>query len=239
SRFAGLRERAMELHRETPYAVIGGISGVVYETCWYMRGLEQWYCDLLTDPAFCEGLLDRVLKYWLDWFEPFLAEAGDLLDAVMIGDDLCGQNGPLFNPGIYRRLVQPRHRRLADFIKNRTRAKIWYHTCGSCAGLLPDLIGNGIEALNPVQTTARNMDPFELKRRFGRDLVFWGGGCDAQRVLASGTPAEVEAEVARAMEAFKPGGGYVFAGIHNIQGEVPPENIIALFDAAHGYGNYA
>lgn len=239
SRFAGLRERAVELHRWTPFAVIGGISGVVYETCWYLRGLEQWYCDLLTDPAFCEALLDRVLDYWLDWFNPYLAEVGDLLDVVMVGDDLCGQNGPLFNPEIYRRLVRPRHRRLMDFIKSRTGAKIWYHTCGSCVDLIPDLIGNGVAALNPVQTTARNMDPLDLKSRFSRDIAFWGGGCDAQRILPTGTPGDVSAAVAAAMAAFKPGGGYVFAGIHNIQGEVPPENIVALFDAAYKHGFYS
>jgi uroporphyrinogen decarboxylase len=239
SRFEGLRARALDLQRNTPYAVIGGISGVVYETCWYLRGLEQWFCDLLTDPPFCEALLDKILGYWLDWFGPYLAEIGDILDVVMVGDDLCGQTGPLFNPQTYRRLVQPRHRRLLDFIHSKTRAKVWYHTCGSCQALIPDLIKNGVEILNPVQTSAPGMDPFELKSRFGRELVFWGGGCDAQRVLPSGSPAEVSAEVRLALRAFMPGGGYVFNGIHNIQGEVPPENIVALFDTAYDGGFYA
>ena len=113
SRFAGLRERALRLRRDTPYAVVSGISGVIYETCWYLRGLEQWFCDLLTDPEFCEAMLDQTLKFWLDRFRLFLDEAGDIVDVIMIGDDLAGQDGPLFNPEIYRRLVKPRHRRPA------------------------------------------------------------------------------------------------------------------------------
>jgi len=219
--------------------VVSGISGVVYETCWYLRGLEQWFCDLLTNPEFCEAMLDQTLKYWLDWFRLFLDEAGDLVDVIMIGDDLAGQDGPLFAPAVYRLLVKPRQRRLVEFIRSRTRAKIWYHTCGSCAAFVPDLIDNGIHILNPVQVSARNMDPLVLKRLFGRDLAFWGGGCDTQRVLPRGTPPEVAADVRRNLEAFKPGGGYVFSSVHNIQGEVPPENIVSLFDTAFESGFYA
>jgi uroporphyrinogen decarboxylase len=239
SRFAGLRERALGLRRDTPYAVVSGISGVIYETCWYLRGLEQWFCDLLTAPELCEAMLDQTLKFWLDWFRLFLEEVGDVVDVIMIGDDLAGQDGPLFDPGIYRRLVKPRQRRLVEYIGSHTKAKIWYHTCGSCAAFIPDLLENGIHILNPVQLSARDMDPFDLKRRFGRDLAFWGGGCDSQHVLPRGTPAEVAENVRRNLEAFKPGGGFVFNSIHNIQGDVPPENIIALFDTAYEYGFYS
>jgi uroporphyrinogen decarboxylase len=239
SRFAGLRERALRLRKETPYAVVSGISGVVYEICWYLRGLEQWFCDLVTDPGFCEAMLDQTLKYWLDWFRLFLDEAGDVVDVIMIGDDLAGQDGPLFNPAIYRRLVKPRHKRLVEYIRSRTKAKVWYHTCGSCAAYIPDLLDNGIHILNPVQISARHMDPFELKRRFGRDLVFWGGGCDSQSVLPRGTPSEVAENVRLNLEAFLTDGGYVFNSVHNIQGEVPPENIVAMFDTASEYGFYS
>ena len=239
SRFAKLREQALEIRRNTPYAVVSGISGVIYETCWYLRGLEQWFSDLLMELEFCEAMLDQTLKFWMDWFRLFLDEAGDVVDVIMIGDDLAGQAGPLFNPEIYRRLVKPRHKRLVQYIHSRTQAKIWYHTCGSCAAFIPDLIDNGIEILNPVQTSASHMDPVDLKRRFGRDLAFWGGGCDSQHVLPCGTPSEVEENVRRNLEVFMPRGGYVFNGIHNIQGEVPPENIVAMFDAAYKYGSYA
>jgi uroporphyrinogen decarboxylase len=237
-RFAGLRDRALRIRNDTPYAVVSGISGVIYEFGWYLRGLERWFCELLTDPEFCEAVLDQMLKYWLDWFRLFLDEVGDIVDVIMIGDDLAGQDGPLFHPEIYRRLVKPRHKRLVRYIRSRTRAKIWYHTCGSCLAHIPDLIDNGIHILNPVQLGARQMDPAELKRRFGRDLVFWGGGCDAQHVLPRGAPGDIVDNVRRNLAAFMPGGGYVFTGIHNIQGDVPPENIVALFDTAYEHGFY-
>jgi len=237
-RFAGLRGRALEIRNQTPYAVVSGIAGVIYEFGWYLRGLEQWFCDLITNPDFCEVVLDRMLAYWLNWFRLFLDEVGDVVDVIMIGDDLAGQDGPLFNPEIYRRLVKPRHRRLVRYIRSRTNAKIWYHTCGSCAPLIPDLIENGIDILNPVQISAKRMDPVELKRRFGRDLVFWGGGCDSQRVLPRGTPADVVSNVRANLAAFMPGGGYVFNGVHNIQADVPPENIVAMYDTAYEYGVY-
>ncbi len=238
SRFAGLRERALKLKRETPYAVVSGISGVVYEICWYLRGLEQWFCDLLGNTDFCEAMLDQTLKFWMDWFRLFLDEAGDVVDVIMIGDDLAGQNGPLFNPAIYRRLVKSRHKRLVQYIRSRTSATIWYHTCGACADFIPDLIDNGVQILNPIQVSARNMEPSELKRRFGSQLVFWGGGVDTQHILPRGTPREVRENVMRNMEALMPGGGYVFNNVHNIQGEVPPENVLALFDTAYERGFY-
>ena len=125
------------MRNETPYAVVSGISGVVYEICWYLRGLERWFMDLLTEPEFCEALLDQTLKFWLDWFRVFLDEVGDLVDVIMIGDDLAGQTGPLFRPEIYRTLVKPRQKQLVQYIRSRTQAKIWYHTCGSCIRVHP------------------------------------------------------------------------------------------------------
>lgn len=239
TRFTGLRERALLLKKETPYAVVSGISGVIYENCWYLRGLEQWFCDLLTDQVFCEALLDQMLKYWMDWFRVFLDEVGDLVDVIMIGDDLASQSGPLFNPDIYRLIVKPRHKKLVQYIRSRTNAKVWYHTCGSCIAYIPELIDNGIHILNPVQTSARGMDPSMLKKKFGDDLVFWGGGCDSQHILPRGTPLEVAENVKENLKAFKPKGGYVFNNIHNIQGDVPPENIVAMYDTAYKYGFYS
>jgi len=237
-RFAGLRERARRLRRETPYAVVGGISGVIYETCWYLRGLEAWYGDLVTQPEFCEALLDRVLAYWLDWFRAFLDEVGDLVDVIMLGDDLAGQDGPLFRPALYRQLVKPRQKRLMQYIRSRTAAKLWYHTCGNCIEYIPDLAECGIEILNPVQISATGMDPAALKMRFGRQMAFWGGGIDAQHVLPVATPEVVRREVQRHLRIFKPGGGYVFNNVHNIQAGVPPENIVAMYDAAWEFGLY-
>lgn len=238
SRFGGLRDRAMHLKENTPYAVVSGISGVVYETCWYLRGLENWFMDLASQPDFCEALLDRTLKFWMDWFRLFLDEVGDVVDVIMIGDDLAGQSGPLFRPQTYRTLVKPRQKQLVQYIRSRTEARIWYHTCGACTEYIPDLIDNGIDILNPVQISAAGMVPADLKSRFGDTLTFWGGAIDAQHVLPSASPDEVRNDVRRNLEAFKPRGGYIFNNVHNIQAGVPPENILALYDAAYEFGFY-
>jgi uroporphyrinogen decarboxylase len=236
SRFAGLRECALRLRKETPYAVVSGISGVVYEICWYMRGLENLMMDLVQQPEVVEAIIDRTLRFWLDWFDLFLKEVGDLVDVVMIGDDLAGQNGPLFSPKIYRSIVKPRQKKLVQFIRSRTQARIWYHSCGSVLEYIPDLVDNGVDILNPVQVSARGMDPARLKREFGDKVIFWGGGVDSQKVLPFGSPQEVRENVRRNLEAFKPGGGYVFNNVHNIQADVPADNVLAMYDAAYEFG---
>ncbi|MEI6568309.1 MAG: uroporphyrinogen decarboxylase family protein [Verrucomicrobiota bacterium] len=192
----------------------------------------------MDNTEFCEAMLDQTLKFWMDWFRLFLDEVGDLVDVIMIGDDLAGQNGPLFSPDVYRRIVKPRHKRLVQYIRSRTKAKIWYHTCGACTDLIPEIIDNGADILNPVQVSAKNMDPAALKQRFGENLVFWGGGVNAQQILPRGTPQEVAENVRQNLKAFMPGGGYVFNNVHNIQGEVPAENILALYDTAYENGFY-
>ena len=238
TRFEGLREEALRIRRDTPCAVISGISGVVYEICWYMRGLENLFADMIERPQVLEAIIDRTLQFWLDWFRLFLDEAGDIVDVIMIGDDLAGQKGPLFSPAIYRSVVKPRQKRLVQYIRSRTKAKIWYHSCGSVLQYIPELIDNGVDALNPVQLSARGMDPGELKKAFGEEICFWGGGIDSQHVLPHASPDEVREQVRRNLGIFKPGGGYVFANVHNIQADVPPGNVIAMFDAAHECGQY-
>ncbi|MBN1123874.1 MAG: hypothetical protein JXA82_02625 [Sedimentisphaerales bacterium] len=238
SRFAGIRQQAIQMHNETSYAICTGIGGVIYEYCWYLRGLERWFMDMLENPSFCEALLDRMLAYWTDFYSGFLKEVGDLVDVVMIGDDLAGQAGPLFNPDFYRRIVKPRQKALVQHLRSLTQAKIWYHTCGACHSLIPDLLDNGIDILNPVQISCSDMNPADLKAQYGDRITFWGGGIDAQHVLPFASPDEVRKDVQRNIEAFKPGGGYVFNNVHNIQAGVPAENIIALFDAAYEFGFY-
>ncbi|MCX6144179.1 MAG: hypothetical protein NTZ35_13270 [Ignavibacteriales bacterium] len=238
TRFTGIRESALALRQETSYALSSGICGVTYEMCWYMRGMEQWFIDMKENPALCEALIDRTSQYWVDWMTLFLNEVGDLLDVVMIGDDLTGQYGPLFSPDEYRALVRPRQQRIIDVIKKRSKAKIWYHTCGDCSFFIPDLIDMGIDILNPVQINTAGMDPARLKAEYGKDLVFWGGGIDSQKVLPFASPLQIREEVKKNIGIFKPGGGYVFNSVHNIQPEVPAENIIALFDAAYEFGPY-
>jgi uroporphyrinogen decarboxylase len=238
TRFTGIREKARQLRRESPYAISTGIGGVVYEICWYMRGLERWFMDMIENPAFCEALLDKTLAFWMDYYRGFLAEIGDLIDVVMIGDDIGGQSGPLFSPEFYRKIVKPRQKKLVNHIKSLSPAKVWYHTCGSVIDYIPDLLDNGIDILNPIQISARNMDPRELKAKFGDRLTFWGGGIDTQHILPFDKPSDIREHVRRNLEILKPGGGYVFNNVHNIQADVPAENIIALFDAAYEFGFY-
>ena len=238
TRFTGVREKARQLRKESPYAISTGIGGVVYEICWYMRGLERWFMDMIENPAFCEALLDKTLGFWMDYYRGFLAEIGDLIDVVMIGDDIGGQSGPLFSPEFYRKIVKPRQKKLVNHIKSLSSAKVWYHTCGSVIDYIPDLLDNGIDILNPIQISAKNMDPRELKARFGDRLTFWGGGIDTQHILPFDKPNDIREHVRRNLEILKPGGGYVFNNVHNIQADVPAENIIALFDAAYEFGFY-
>jgi uroporphyrinogen decarboxylase len=238
TRFSGVRESTIALRQNTPYAISSGICGVTYETCWYMRGLERWFIDMIEQPELCEALIDHTAQFWVDWMKGFLGEVGDLLDVIMIGDDLAGQRGPLFSPKFYRRVVRPRQQRVIDEIKKHTTAKIWYHTCGDCREYIPDLIEMGVDILNPVQISAGGMDPQWLKNEYGKDIVFWGGGIDAQHVLPFASPQEIRDQVCKNLSIFMPGGGYVFNNVHNIQADVPAENIIAFYEAAYEYGFY-
>lgn len=228
----GLRETAQRLRDETPYAIVTGISGVVFEVCWYMRGLQQFYVDMMQQPRYVEAQLAHTFEYWTAFLDGLLGEVGDLLDVICIGDDLAMQTGPIFPPAIYRSLVKPYHRRLCEHIRSRTDAKIHYHSCGAVTEYIPDLIEIGVDIINPVQISARGMDPAGLKQEFGDRIVFWGGGIDTQHTLPRGTPEEVRAEVARNIETFRPGGGYVFNSVHNIQADVPIENLVAFWEAA-------
>ena len=165
-------------------------------------------------------------------------EIGELIDVVMIGDDLTGQSGPLFPPDVYRSIVKPRQKQLVQHIRSLTKAKIWYHTCGSCLEYIPDLMDNGIDILNPVQINAEGMNPARLKKTWGDMLVYWGGGIDSQHILPFASPDKVRENVKENIEIFKSGGGYVFNNVHNIQAGVPPENIVAMYEAAYEYGFY-
>ncbi|MDX9755005.1 MAG: uroporphyrinogen decarboxylase family protein [bacterium] len=238
SPFQGLRAYAANLSDETPYALVSGITGVVFEICWYMRGFERLYMDMLEQPRFVEKLLEHTLVYWKDFLEVFLGEVGDYLQVLCVGDDVGMQSGPLFSPSIHRSLVHPYQRELYQFIHQKTSAKLWYHSCGAVRRYIPDLIESGVDILNPIQISAKDMDPAELKEEYGEQICFWGGGIDTQHVFPKGSPDEVRAQVQDLMRIFKPGGGYVFNTIHNIQADVPPQNIIALWEAARKYGRY-
>ena len=217
---------------------VGSVCAGLTEMLFRLRGFEDGYMDLAADPALARALMERVLEEKLAWWGAILPELGDAVDVVGEADDLGGQATPLFAPRTYRALVKPLHAELIAFIRARTRAKVLFHSCGAIRELLPDLVEIGVDVLNPVQVSAAGMETAALKRDFGRDLVFWGGGVDTQGVLGSGTPDDVRTEVRRRVADLAPGGGFVFASVHNIQANVPPENVAAMWEAVAACGAY-
>jgi uroporphyrinogen decarboxylase len=238
-RVAGLADEARRLLRESDKAVmIHAPIGGPFEQSYWLRGLESLFMDMATNKKYVEALAERVVEWLVEFWDLVLEEVGPYVHVVELSDDLGGQHGPLFSPELYREIYKPRHRRLTELIHSKTEARIFLHCCGSIRWALPDLIESGIEIINPVQVSARDMETDGLKREFGRDIVFWGGGADATKVLPLGTPEQVREEVKRRVHDLAPGGGFVFAPIHNIQADVPPENIVALFEAAYEFGQY-
>jgi uroporphyrinogen decarboxylase len=233
----GIAEEAKRLHQETDFAVILNLPvGLVHQSQ-FLRGYEEWLVDLLLHPGFAEALLDKVLEIQCIIGERMVEAAGDNIDLLFYGDDIAFQGGPMISPPLYRSLIKPRHRQLFSRLKAKARVPLLFHSCGSVYSLLDDLIEIGVDCINPVQVSAKDMDTRRLKREFGDRLSFWGA-IDTHRVLPFGSPEEVRAEVKRRIEDLGPGGGYILASVHNLQPEVPPENILAMFEAALEFGRY-
>ena len=225
---SGLRREAQRLRRETDCALVVYVPGRIFSLGQFMCGFENWLVQLKTNPEFCEALLDRTLEIQLGMAEETLKAVGDAADILYLADDYGIQTGPLISPSLFRQIFKPRMARLIQFLRDRSPAKIAFHSCGSVHALIPDFINVGVQVLNPVQVAAAEMDTARLRRDFGRHLVFWGA-IDTQRVLPQGTPDEVRAEVVRRMKDLSP--GYIPTSVHNIQAEVPPQNIVAMFEA--------
>ncbi|MFA5028091.1 MAG: uroporphyrinogen decarboxylase family protein [Candidatus Methylomirabilota bacterium] len=230
-RTRGMGEAARRLHQETDYAVVLNMPGGIVHQAQFLRGFEDWFADLVVNQAFHHALMERLTDLWIEMARDELDAVGEHADLCFYGDDMAFQDGPMMSMELYRALIKPYHRRLFGYLKSRTPAKIVYHTCGSVAHLIPDLIEIGVDALNPVQVSARGMDTRALKREFGKDIAFWGA-VDTQRVLPFGGPAEVASEVRRRIDDLGAGGGYVLCAVHNIQADVPPANICAMYDTA-------
>ena len=238
-RTAGLKNRGKGLFEDTDYAVVLDTAGFgVFETGWMLRGVENFLLDMAAEPKFAEAMIQGVADYLVALYDRVLSEVGEFLQVVMVGDDLGTQHGPMISPETYRKLVKPAQKKVWQFIKGRTKAYLFLHSCGSVRKFIPDWIELGLDILNPIQVAARDMDPRELKREFGRDLTFWGGGCDTQRVFTFGSPEDVEKEVRKRISELAPGGGFVFNQVHNIQPQVPPENILRMFETVLKYGTY-
>ena len=230
-----LRERLLKLREDTGKALVmsGGVK--LLELGFFARRMDNFLTDLLVDrEKLCE-MMDRLVEMHLAGLEKKIGALGDIVDVIRFGDDLGMKTGPFMDLDTFREVFKPRYKILCDYVKKHSSMKIFLHSCGSVRQFIPDLIEVGFDILNPVQTNSRGMDPEELKREFGKDIVFWGGGVDTTSVINRGTPDEIRRDVLRRCEIFSKDGGFVFAPIHNILSEVPPQNIVAAYNAVREF----
>jgi len=227
-----------KIYETTGYAVILRFGGNLVESGFCIRGMENYLCDLYTDEKGVNRFLDVLMEGYINGINKVLELAGDYINILMFADDMGSENAPFFSPQIYKKFFKDRHRQMWELIHSKSKCKIFLHSCGSIYELLPDLIEAGLDILNPVQTSARDMEAKRLKEQFGKDLIFWGGCCNTREVLVKGSPQDVKNDVKERIGILGKNGGLIFNQIHNILADVPPENIIALFEAAKLYGQY-
>lgn len=241
ARFEGLREEALKiLNQEKRALIVSNMSAGIFELYMYTRGFADGYADWAGNQPLAQKILrkyaDMQLAYWEKIFETLV---GIPIDVVQMSDDLAGQHGLLVSPNSYRKYLKPLHGEIFDYLHAKTEAKIFFHSCGGIRPIIPDLIEVGVDILNPVQVNAQGMDSAALKREFGADLTFWGGGVDTQEAFDQRfSPADVRADVRRRLDDLMPGGGFVFNPVHNIQANVPPENIMAMWETLQDFGTY-
>jgi uroporphyrinogen decarboxylase len=228
-----LAEGAKALRSRTDRAIIGIFGGSLFETGQFLFRNDNYFLLLAGEPAKAHDFLDRLVEIHLANLEKFLGAVGKYIDVILFSDDLGMQTGPQISPAMYREFFKPRHKIMWERAKKLADVKVKLHSCGGVRELFPDLIEAGLDAINPVQISCRGMDARELKAEFGRDIVFWGGGCDTQDILPNATPEAVRRHVRRQIEILGPGGGFVFQQVHNIQANVPPENIVAMYDSVN------
>jgi len=238
--FQGLKEKAHRLYKETNAALVVGRTfgnGILTMGGW-LEGYENWFCDLISNPKRVNKIMDKILELKIKYWNRMLNEIGNYVDIVVEYDDLGTQDSLLISPELYRKYIKPRQKELFDFIKRKFSVYIFFHSDGAIYDLIPDLIEVGIDILNPVQIGLPKMDAKLLKKEFGKYLTFWGGGIDTQHTLPNGTVKEIKDEVKRRIQDFSHSGGFIFATVHAIQADVPPENIIAMWEALQENGMY-
>jgi uroporphyrinogen decarboxylase len=242
ARFKSLKEQADRYVFEQKKAyILGRQYAGIWETALWMSGFEKFFMDMLSDEAYAHKLMEKITELKMEYWGHALDAVGENVMIISEADDLATQGSLLCSVDLYKKLVHPYHKRLFDFIKKRAQNKVYifYHTCGAVRPLIPYLIEEGVDILNPVQVNASDMDTKVLKKEFGKDVTFWGGGVDTQRVLPFGTPEEVRDEVKKRIDDLAPGGGFVFAAVHNVQSDVPPENFMAMWETLQEYGVYS
>jgi uroporphyrinogen decarboxylase len=235
--FSALGQQAAQLREGTDKALVLNLEVGFLHQAQFVRGFDLWLMDLAADPRLAGALMDAILDIWLVEAEATLEAVGDYADVVVYADDIAFQDQPMFSPRMYRKLIKPRQKRVFDLLK-RSGLKVFYHSCGNVRPLLPDLVEMGVDIINPVQVSAEGMDDTAaLKAEWGRELAFWGG-VDTQAVLPRGSVHDVRHEVWRRLDDLAPGGGYVLAAVHDVQPEVPPANLCAMFEAADEWGSH-
>ena len=231
----GIRERAETLRSETDCAISLNLPYSVLRECQRIRGFGEFLADLLANPALAQAMLEHVLEVTSGIAIAALEEVGDLIDVAFFPEDMGTQNQLFMRPELYRKMLKPYHQRFVEAIKSKTHAKVLIHSDGAIFDIIGDFIEIGIDALNPIQISAKGMgDTKRLKAEFGKDLCFWGG-IDTHRVLPFGTPEDVAAEVRQRIDDLSQGGGYVLASVHTINAEVPAGNVAAMLDTAKSY----
>lgn len=226
-----LRANAIALKESTDRALMVVCGCNLFEWGTFLRRIDNFMMDLVLEEAKVEALLDALMERHLATLEKVCAAVGDVVDVLRFGDDLGMDNGPFMSPDTYRKLFKKHHTTLNSYVHENSGMKTFLHSCGSIYKLMPDLIDAGYDVINPVQTNCTDMEPAKLKAEFGNDICFWGGGCDTRSILNRATPQEVKDHVKQNLDILMPGGGFVFNTVHNIMPDVPPENIVAMFEA--------
>ncbi len=238
-RIAGLRQLA-EAYRADGYAVVlkDPFAGL-FEMAQRIVGMENLLMMMATNKTLAIAIFDKLVELKLAFWEMALPQLAEAVDVISQADDYGTQISQLISPRMFREQLKPRWKMIFDRLKVLAPyARRFFHSCGNVRPLIPDYIELGVEILNPVHVRAAGMEPVALKHDFGNDLVFWGGGVDTQGILPTGTPQEVRDDVRRNIEVLAAGGGYVFKTVHNIQPDVPAENLAALYEAFSEYGIY-
>ncbi len=230
----GLKARVRWIRENTDAAVVLAVPAAFVHISQYLRGFEDWFCDCAADLDRLEVLFDAVMDVTLQIGRNVLHEVGPEVDVLFFADDLGTQDSLIVSRDLYLKHIKPRHRKFVTALRELSPATIAFHSCGAVAGLIEDFIDIGIECLNPVQVSAAGMIPADLKRKFRGRMAFWGG-TDSQGTVPRGTPADVRRMVERLVEDLSEGGGFVFANGHNIQPDVPLENVLAMFEHARAY----
>jgi uroporphyrinogen decarboxylase len=239
-RVQGLRALAQQYRQQGKIVVLKGICAGVFEMQQRLRGMQNALMDTALYPDFTDYLVGRLADVKIAFWEMALAELKDVVDIVLEADDYGTQESQMVSPDTFRKLFKPHVQRVLQTIRNcAPNVRILFHSCGNVRDILPDFIEIGVDILNPVHVRASGMEPSALKRDFGDDICFWGGGVDTQGVLSKGTPQEVADDTRRNLDSLAPGGGYIFNTIHNIQSEVPPENIMAMWTTLQEHGRYS